>query len=127
MTSSTLVQAQPNQELAALNPVSRWGIKSRKKFSLYNVVNWQVSVTEDYILDEDKRFEEAAEKVSILSLQWLIKKSANMMILDQYSNIHCKQYSNTVKYAWADHATWAKGDLPAECQQCQQLRHLQVL
>ena len=72
MTSSTLVQAQPNQELAALNPVSRWGIEIKKVFSsqFCNFVSLQVNVTEDYILDEDKRFEEAAEKASIvLALQ----------------------------------------------------------
>ena len=50
------------------SPESRVKVKdwNQKEFSLHNFVQLQVSVTEDYILDEDKRFEEAAEKASIL-------------------------------------------------------------
>ena len=98
-------------------------------------------MTEDYILDEDKRFDEAAEKASILlALHWDEDSSLRMLDLRsqifiektwyKISDLHWGTWSQISDLHWgnliSDHAAGAKGDLPAECQQCQQLRHLQV-
>ena len=48
------------------SPESRVKVKDWNQKRVFNFVQLQVSVTEDYILDEDKRFDEAAEKASIL-------------------------------------------------------------
>ena len=64
----------------------------------------QVSVTEDY--DEDKRFEEAAEKASNLSLSFFVSTISpliaceNMLTLDQIMRLEqrvtCLQNANNV-------------------------------
>ena len=50
------------------SPQSRIKVKgpNQETVSLDTSVHLQVNVTEDYILDEDKSFEEAAEKANIL-------------------------------------------------------------
>ena len=48
------------------SPQSRIKVKGPNQKQFHNFVDLQVNVTEDYILDEDKRFEEAAEKASVL-------------------------------------------------------------
>ena len=67
-----------------------------RSFSFWQSFFLKVSVTEDYILDEDKRFEEAAEKVS----PFLFCKSDNLVTLGQIMRLEqrvtCLQNANNV-------------------------------
>ena len=98
MTSSTLVQAQRD---AALNPVSRFNTEI--VFSFDNLSFWR------------------SVSLKITSST----RTSGLKKLQRRSH-HSSSVSWYPGDTWSDHAAWAKGDLPSECQQCQQLRHLQV-
>lgn len=77
--------------------------KCKQVFIKSSNISRTVSIHEDYLRNEEKRFEEAAEKV--------IENKPIVKMISNYST---------------DHETGAEDHLPSECQQPKQLRNLQV-
>lgn len=77
--------------------------KSKQVFIKSSNASRTVSIREDYLQNEEKRFEEAAEKV--IASRNVVKMNFNFS---------------------SDHETGAEDNLPSECQQPKQLRNLPV-